>query len=419
MRKFFFQDSTFSFEFLRILGESVHGGSDVNECLLTASRIKDGDVESWYEAWYATAERVHQIADTCLARGHTVSAREAYLRASNYYRSAEFFLYINIGKVDPRAMNTYEKSISCFRQGARLLPHPFEVVRIPYQGTILPGYMYCVDDTARPRPTLLVHGGYDSTSEEEYFGAVPAALARGYNCLIFDGPGQGGAIRLQNLPFRPDWEQVVTPVVDYVLGRPEIDPSRIILLGMSFGGYLAPRAAAFEHRLAACVAIDGLFSMSPGEEVNGGGEGQDEQEYKQMMQQSLQMRWVVGQGMWAMQGTSLLDLLQKMKQYTMEGIADKVTCPTLICDAAEDHFFAGLAKKLYDALTCPKTYFLFTADDAAENHCHVGATYLLNQRVFDWLDETTNVQSKTGIKTASQTGKGHAKPWQLWKKSYK
>jgi len=89
-----------------------------------------------------------------------------------------------------------------------------------------------------------------------------------------------------------------------------------------------------------------------------------------------------------MQATSLVDCAQKMRQYTMEGVAEKVACPTLVCDAEKDHFFAGQPKKLYDALACPKTYLLFTALDAAEEHCHEGAALLLNQRVFDWLDET-------------------------------
>ncbi len=386
-----FQDPTFSFEFLRVLGEAIYGGSDINECFLTASRITEGDVESWHQEWSRTAERIQRIADSCLARGHVVSARDAYLRASNYYRCAEFFLHLDYEKPDPRALPTYKKSVDCFRQATRFLPFPCEEVAIPYEGTFLPGYFYRVDDSATPRPTLLIHGGYDSTEEELYFGTVPAALQRGYNCLTFEGPGQGSVIRLQQLPFRPDWEQVVTPVVEYMLTRPEVDPERLILQGRSLGGYLAPRAAAFEHRLAACIAVDGLFSFIPeryaGTSATLSEEATNEQ-FEQELQQSLNMRWAFGQGMWTMQASSPLDCAQKMAQYTMEGVAEQITCPTLVCDAESDHFFAGQPKKLYDALTCPKTYLLFSAEDAAEEHCHEGATLLLNQRIFDWLDET-------------------------------
>ncbi|MFZ1039681.1 MAG: alpha/beta hydrolase family protein [Anaerolineales bacterium] len=391
----FFQDQTFSFEFLRVLGESIRGGSDINECLATASRIKEGDFESWFQEWHRTAERIRQIAEDCLARGHTISAREAFLRASNYYRCAEFFTHIEIGKIDARAMSTYEKSVAYFQQAMHLLPTPCEQVKIPYAGTCLPGYFYGVDQSTTPRPTLLIHGGYDSTGEEQYYETVPDALERGYNCLVFEGPGQGSMIRCQNLPFRPDWEKVVTPVVDYALTRVEINPKRIILIGKSLGGMLAPRAAAFEHRLAACIAVDGVFSFLPtqyAQIIKEAASSLSEEQLNAFFGREMQMnsfaRWSISQGMWTLQATSMLDLVQKMQQYTLDGIAGQITCPTLICDAEEDHAFAGQPRMLFDALRCPKTYLLFTAEDAAEKHCHAGATLLLNQRIFDWLNET-------------------------------
>jgi dienelactone hydrolase len=91
--------------------------------------------------------------------------------------------------------------------------------------------------------------------------------------------------------------------------------------------------------------------------------------------------------MWTMKASSLFDCVQKISQYNLDGIADKITCPTLLCDGAEDHSFPGQPRKLFEALNCPKTYLLFTAEDAAADHCHAGASLLLNQRVFDWLDE--------------------------------
>src|SRR5690606_7438164 len=106
-------------------------------------------------------------------------------------------------------------------------------------------------------PTLICTNGYDWNIQELFFAHAPAALLRGYNCLLFDGPGQGRVLYKQGMPMRPDWEAVVTPVVDYALTRPEIDPKRMALVGWSFGGFLAPRAAAFEHRIAALIADPG------------------------------------------------------------------------------------------------------------------------------------------------------------------
>ena len=176
-----------------MLGESIHGGSDINECFATASRITEGDFESWYQEWNRTAERIHQIAENCLAKDHRVSAREAFLRASNYYRCAEFFMHMEIGKTDARAMSTYEKSVVCFQKAMQLFPFVCEQVKIPYEGTSLPGYFYRADQSTGPRPTLLIHGGYDSTGEEQYYETVPDGLERGYNCLVFEDPGRAAS----------------------------------------------------------------------------------------------------------------------------------------------------------------------------------------------------------------------------------
>jgi hypothetical protein len=158
---------------------------------------------------------------------------------------------------------------------------------------------------------------------------------------------------------------------------------------------LLPNLLVIILSLAACIAIYGLFSSLPSrytQMIREAGSSISEEQMNASLGREMQKnsfaRWSIGQGIWALQASSIFDLLQKMQQYTLEGIARQITCPTLICDAEEDHAFAGQPKILYDALKCPKTYLLFTAEDAAEEYCHTGATLLLNQRVFDWLEET-------------------------------
>jgi len=197
--------------------------------------------------------------------GHLESARECYLRASTYFRTAEFYLHGNPG--DPRILSESRASQKAYAEGARLTGATWEPVQIPYEGTTLPGYFYKAGNSGKPRPTLIFHGGLDSSLEELfYFGAAPA-VRRGYNCLTFDGLGQGAPIREQKLYHRYDWEAVVTPAVDYALSRPDVDGDHLALMGMSLGGYFAARAAAFEHRFRAAVFFNGMYS--PHESIRG------------------------------------------------------------------------------------------------------------------------------------------------------
>ena len=399
-----FQDPTFSLQLLRAISETYYKGADIGECLSTAYRIKEGDFESWYQEWLKTAKRVHKYADESLAAGHEVSAREAYLRASNYYRVAEFLL---MDPEDPRIKTTWESSKGCFGKAASLFSPSFEPVEIPYEGTTLPGYFYKVDnDSKSPRPSLIAHGGFDSTLEELYTSAAAPALERGYNCLTFEGPGQGGLIRKQKIPFRYDWEKVVTPVVDYALTKPEVDPKRLALMGISMGGYLAARAASFEHRIAACILNNGVFdgydaiaSTFPKSLLTAIENGNTEvvnTVLNILIESDPNIRFNMKHGMWTAGVNTPFELIQRSKNYTIKNIAQNIKCPTLVLDAEKDDSFPGQPKKVFEALTCPKKYILFTAGEGAEEHCQIGAPALSNQRIFDWLDDT--FLKKTNLK---------------------
>ena len=222
-------DDLFDAQFVRTLAYALNGAAEIGECFETARRISKTDPDLWYREWAATAERVEAAADASAAAHHRVSARGGYFRASNYYRTAGLFLMGT--PVDDRYRHAYNKRTDTFRKGAALLDLPPKIVDIPYQDTTLPGYFFRAGPVDTPRRTVILTDGYDVTVEELYFAAGAAALARGYHVLAFDGPGQGSAILDQGLVFRPDWEKVATPVVDYALTRPEIDPHRIALWG--------------------------------------------------------------------------------------------------------------------------------------------------------------------------------------------
>ena len=396
-----FKDKEFHFQVLRQLSIAPYGGSDINECLNTASRIKPGDFESWYQEWFATAERIHKIADESLEKGHNVSARDAYLRASGYYRAAEFFLHGNPD--DPRILQTWEKSRDSFRKAIDLVPYSVETVEIPYENTTLPGYFLKPDSSDQPRKTLILQTGFDGTAEELYFSQGQAAVQRGYNCLIFEGPGQGGVLREQGLHFRPDWENVVTPVVDYVLTRKDVDPECIALMGISMGGYLAPRAAAYDDRIAACVANGGIYELnytsdfSP-EEMDAliNYPKEFDMGTREAMKNDTNLRWSVEHGMYSFGVDTPHEFLIKSQEYTLKDCVKQISCPMLVVDSQNDWMMKGKAIQLYDALESPKEYMLFTTEEGAGEHVQMGARLLSNQRIFDWLDETLKGCQNTG-----------------------
>jgi esterase/lipase len=393
MRFMFDTDEAFSYETLRAVGYAAYGGADIGEVMATAARITPGDWESWYREWRALADRIAAIADKSAADGHAASASSAYLRASNYYRTAEFFLRDDPAN-DPRVGGTSARAIETFR-AAPEIQGQWTRVGIPYAGIELEGY-YLNSTGDEPGRTLLAHGGYDSTVEELFFTVGEAARRRGWNCLIFEGPGQGSALRVNKLPFRHDWEAVVTPVVDFAVNLPGVDPERIALLGMSMGGYLAPRAAAFEHRIAACVAYDGVLNMAAAILGPQSPEVDSEQTVAAMdsliadrAQAPSSLRWGISNALWVFSGATTRELVDEISKYGgLIDVADQITCPTLVCEAESDHFFSGQPRMLYDALHCPKTLLTFTAAEGAEEHCHVGALTLFHQRMFDWLEDT-------------------------------
>ncbi|WP_458746765.1 alpha/beta hydrolase family protein [Candidatus Nitrosocosmicus sp. T] len=417
---------------LRTIAETYYKGADIGECLATAYRIKECDFESWYDEWIKTAKRIHYYAQVCISEGHLKSANEAFLRASNYYRTAGFLL---IEPADPRFHASIELSKECFRNAISTFPFKVEAVEIPYEGTILPGYYYhieeqnaafknmgCIDDGDTNRvhsdnrnrkldipssnnfPTLIVHGGFDSILEELYSYAAAPALERGYNCLTFEGPGQGEVIRKQKIPFRYDWEKVVTPVFDFItIKRKEfnIDLERVVLMGISMGGYLAARAAAFEPRISACVLYDGVYdgydAIKSGlpksllVAIEAGNSQLVNATFSDLMKSDPNVKFNIKHGMWTTGTNSPYELITGAKKYSTKDILSLIKCPTLVLEGEKDDSFPGQPKKVYEGLTSlgpsSKKYIVFTQEEGGEEHCQCGVPAITNQRIFDWLDD--------------------------------
>lgn len=393
----FFQNPQFNFTFLLMFGAAYERLTDVGAALAIAARITDGDSASAFRALTEAGERLAGIADAALAAGHRVSAREAYLEASNYVSAATDF--IDGAGIPEQFAPTWLRHQALWDAGAALLDPPMEKIRIPYEGTTIPGYFYRVDDSGRRRPLIVHTNGSDGGAPTGVWSlGAAAALRRGYNVLTYYGPGQGLALLEQQLYFRPDWEKVVTPVLDYALTRPEVDPDRIALLGISQGGYWAPRAVAFEHRIAACVADPGVMDVATSwmrflpPELTELLDSGDKAEFDQAIDEGFKQEPALAADL-AFRSrpyglSSYFDVFTAVRQYNLRGVTGQIRCPVLITEPEGEQFWPGQSRQLYDALTSPKTLVTFTAAEGADLHCEPKAPGLRAQRILDWLDDT-------------------------------
>ena len=391
----FFKDAMFDAQFLRILGLTFSGGADIGECLALARRIRDGDTDAWYEGWTRLAERIHDAGQASFVAGRMASAREAFFRAAMYFRASYSFLLQP--PLDPRAVRAYERQEETFARAMALMPVPGMALNIPFADTPLRGLFFAPDDTGARRRTLVINNGYDGTAEEMFLMSGPAALARGYNVLVFDGPGQGRALMKQAIPLRPDWETVIQAVLDALIARPDVDPARLVLMGCSLGGLLAARAASYEPRLAALVADPGQFSILEEarahmpdalvRQLPNGNRLVLAVFGRMLARKALHPTggWALRRGMLVHGCDSPLAYLKDAARYTVQGCVGEIACPTLICTTEGDG--AGRsARQVFDRLACEKRFHVFTAAEGADAHCEAGARSVFNREAFDWLD---------------------------------
>lgn len=394
-------DESFHFEILRSLSHARYYGADINEVLGVASRIEAGKFESFSNEFNRLADRVYAQANEINSQKYPVSARDAYFRASTYFRAADFYLHGNPD--DPRIMDLWEKQTEAFDKALKLLPNPGERVTLKGSGFDIPGIFYPASNDSHAKATIIMGTGYDGAQEELMHDSGFAALERGYNVMTYEGPGQPSVRRYQNLGFITDWEKVVTPVVDYLYTRSDVDTTRIGLMGNSMGGWLALRAAAFEHRIACVIANDGVYdlgeaytkSMPHGMQhlLDSGDHTKMDQAIREALKNPkapAQMRWGIEQGVWSFNVDSPSAFMKKTKPMTLEGLENNITCPVWVGWAEHDQFFEGQPQQVKKALGDKAVLVKFTKEDSADHHCHVGATVLLAQRIFDWFEEVTS-----------------------------
>jgi pimeloyl-ACP methyl ester carboxylesterase len=364
------------------------GCADLGEAMATAGRVAPGDYGQWYREWAHTAGVALAAAEQAAAAGYGPMAARGYLRSAEYWRQAYFFLRHDLA--DERVRTGYQRQREAFRKAAPFLPYQVEAVAIPFAPAPLPGYAFRA--APGPRPTVLFTGGFDGTAEELFKYGVQAALEFGWNAVAWDGPGQGGMLVEHGVAMRPDFEAVLGPVVDWTLRQADFaDPRRLLLVGRSLGGYLAPRGASGEPRIAALVCDPGQFDFtSRFRSMFSDEDWQKVLDADPGMDASLEGflakprdREFYGSRMAAMGAGSFGEWLRVLTGYTLAGRAERIACPTLVTEGEGD--FASQSGTLFDALTGPKQFREFTASEGGGGHCEGMGQRLWQQAAFSWL----------------------------------
>ena len=382
--RYHFADPDMDFTFGSVvLGSISNQGCETGEAFYVAANIKDGDAASWQEQWIKMAERVEARGLTSLAEGHAVSAREQLLRASNYYR----FGLMAMLPDDPRLRSTAAKSRDAMKKAGKLFDPPLEYVEIPFESMVLPGYFRKATNDATPRKTLLMLGGGETFAEDLVFYSMPQANQRGYNFMTLDMPGQG-LLPLEGKPFRPQMYQPAATAVDYILSRPEVDPARLAVFGISGGGGFAPQAAQHDPRIKAVVmnacVVDAhpLFaSMTPVVTAT----PEKVKTYTPFHANTVKViAW-----RWGLAPDNVPGLVEANKGFSFDPA--KVTVPALSLVGEGEYQGEETRRQqalCLDGLPNPLKGLVVTPlNEGASGHCVMENRSLVAQVVFDWLDD--------------------------------
>jgi len=387
-----FKDADFDFEARIVLGAAASGIGDVGLVLATLDRITDGDPQSWFDAWTALAADLAARGEAALGRGHLATASWALLAAAEYYAKALVFVD---GLADQSVLlPVFRASRACWEKVVDASAGRYVRMEVPYEDTALPGYLLRPDATGTARPTLVMTNGSDGSLPGLLGYGATEALARGWNAFLFDGPGQQSMLFERGVPFRPDWEAVLTPVIDVLAARPDVDASALTGYGISQGGYWITRAVAFERRMVAAVADPGVVDVSaswtahlPEAMLDLLRSGQKDA-FNAIMAQvgddpKTARTWAFRSKPYGI--TDPFDLFTEVQRYQVRDVAARITTPLLIMDPAGEQFWPGQPRQLYDLLPGEKKILEFTSAQGASFHCQPTGRQLTHTQMLDWL----------------------------------
>ncbi len=305
--------------------------------------------EDWCAAWSARAAVHEALGRDALKNKYKLTASEHLIRAAIYYHFAKFVFVQDLKQMKAAHM----KAVECYRDGIAHARPPGERVAIPFEGKTIYGVL------RGSGPVLIMAPGLDSTKEEIHAYEEPF-LARGIAVLAIDGPGQGEAE--YEIPICGDYERAAGAVVDWIEKRSDLDAGRVGIWGVSLGGYYAPRAAAYEKRIRACIALSGPFEW---DRIWDG--------LPELTRETFRVR---------SHATDETGARANAKKLTMKEAAPRITCPIFIVTGRQDRLVpASHGEQLAKAVSGPVE--LLVVEDGGHNANN--RPYRYRSRTADWL----------------------------------
>jgi hypothetical protein len=311
-----------------------------------AVRVSDGDGGAWVREWTGAGGEAWASAQSS-------GAASTYLHAASCYAAALALIDEGDGWVDEDQL--WERQRACWDCAVERLGG--EGLSIAYEQTTLPGYFFSGGNGARPL-VVIDHGGRVATSAAWAAGGA-AAADRGYHWMTFDGPGRQAALRRQGLVLRPDWESVLTPVLDAMVARSDVDRGRVAAIGVDHGGYGVPRALSVERRFAAAVVAPGIVDASRPwmEALPSPARTALEDEDRESFDRELHLAGLFDPEIhdrlsragreYDQSGLPLYDLSQRIARFRLPEELERVATPILICATGPEPSWAVQAEDLY------------------------------------------------------------------------